>query len=574
MQNKPVTVPSHFRLIILVEILFPVVLLILGVYHGLIQTLYRAGIIRSESFLGLDYYQGLTLHGVVNAIVFTTMFSVAFGQALVLRFLGEPNKTAAWTSFGLMMGGTALAAWAMLVGKASVLYTFYPPLKAHPLFYIGATMLVVGSWVAFFSWVPVYTRWRRENPGQKTPMAIVGIFSAFIVWFTATVPLAVEILFLILPWSFGWVDGINVTLSRILFWFFGHPLVYFWLLPAYTMYYVMLPKLAGGKLYSDKAGRLVFMTFIFLSAPLGLHHQYGDPSISTTWKWIHGLFTFAVAIPSFLTAFTLAASLEHGAQQRGGKGLFAWWSKLPYFDSKNYLFGYFFCGLLLFLVGGVTGIINSSLSMNNVVHNTSWVPGHFHTTLGGPTYLAFTGMSLYLVSQLTGKKVAFPRLNVSVPYLWLIGTSVFCWAMSSGGLSGQPRRTNLGLTYTDPNSPLYQSDWMWTAMASAAAGVIMFVSFAIFFVVVVGTLLKKTTEDQTLDFPVSEAYHNEPSGVFTNFTPWLVTAVIFLILAYTPPLLTFSDGTFENSPRFQPNSPIAEPLSKPVAPTTAAPAEN
>lgn len=559
MQTKPVSVPPHLKLIILVEILFPVLLLVLGVYHGLAQTLYRAGIIRSESFMGLDYYQGLTLHGVVNAVVFTTMFAVAFGQAVVLRYIGEPNKNAAWTSFGLMMSGTALAAWAMLVGKASVLYTFYPPLKAHPIFYIGATMLVIGSWVAFFSWVPVYLRWRKQNPSEKTPMAVVGMFSTFIVWFTATVPLAVEILFLILPWSFGWVDGINVTLSRTLFWFFGHPLVYFWLLPAYTMFYVMLPKLCGGKLYSDKAGRIVFMTFIFLSAPLGLHHQYSDPSISTTWKWIHGIFTLGVALPSFLTAFTLAASLEYGARQKGGDGLFAWWFKLPYFDSQNYLFGYFFCGLLLFLVGGVTGIINSSLSMNSVVHNTSWVPGHFHTTLGGPVYLAFTGMTLFLAARLLGKKVAFARLNVAVPYLWLAGTAIFSWAMSTAGLNGQPRRTNLGLTYSNPDSPLYQPDWMWTSLFSALGGVVMFVSFAVFFVVLVGTLLAPATEEKTLDFPTSEALHDEPAGAFGNFTPWLVTSVIFLIVAYTPPLMTLSEGTFENAPRFSPSSPVAEP---------------
>jgi cytochrome c oxidase subunit I len=562
MQNKPVEVPSHFRWIILTELLFPTVLLVLGVYHGLIQTLYRAGIIKNASFLGLDYYQGLTLHGVVNAIVFTTLFAIAFGQALVLRFLGKPSKLAALVSFALMMVGTLVAAVAMLAGKASVLYTFYPPLQAHPAFYIGATMLVVGTWVSFFSWVPVYLKWRRENPGKKTPLAIVGIFASFIVWFTATIPLAVEILFLILPWSFGWVDGINVTLSRILFWFFGHPLVYFWLLPAYTMYYTMLPKLAGGKLYSDKAGRLVFMSFIFLSAPLGLHHQYGDPSISTTWKWIHGLFTLGVAVPSFITAFTVAASLEYAAHLKGGKGLFAWWLKLPYFDPKNYLFGYFFCGLLLFLVGGITGVINASLSMNNVVHNTSWVPGHFHTTLGGPTYLAFTGMTLFLVASLTGKKVAFPRLNVSVPYLWLIGTSLFCWAMSSGGLAGQPRRTNMGLSYTNPESPLFQADWLWTALVSAAAGTVMTVSFVAFFIVVIGTLLNKSTEPTTLDFPIAEALHDEPSGVFTNFMPWLVTSVVFIIIAYAPPLLTFSDGTFENSKRYKPDSPVAVPTEK------------
>src|SRR3954451_4907828 len=99
----------------------------------------------------------------------------------------------------------------------------------------------------------------------------------------------------------------NVPLARMLFWFFGHPLVYFWLLPAYVMYYTMLPKLTGGKLYSDFAGRFTFLWLIAFSAPVGIHHQYHG--VSTTWKFVHTFFTMLVAIPSLVTAFTLAASM-------------------------------------------------------------------------------------------------------------------------------------------------------------------------------------------------------------------------------------------------------------------------
>src|ERR1043166_3317468 len=76
-----IDIEPGLRRMILIEIIFPMVLLILGIYHGLMQVLYRAGMIRSAQFLGLSYFQGLTLHGVVNAIVFTTFFAVAFGYA-------------------------------------------------------------------------------------------------------------------------------------------------------------------------------------------------------------------------------------------------------------------------------------------------------------------------------------------------------------------------------------------------------------------------------------------------------------------------------------------------------------
>jgi cytochrome c oxidase subunit I len=214
-----------------------------------------------------------------------------------------------------MVVGTLIAALPMLLGKAAdVLYTFYPPLKAHPAFYIGAAMLVVGSWVAFFGWLPLLSAWRKANPGQPLPLAVLGMLVTFIIWFVCTIPLAIEVLFMLIPWSLGWVETINIPLARTLFWFFGHPLVYFWLLPAYVVYYVMLPKIAGGKLYSDKAARLAFLLFLIFSIPVGLHHQYTEPGFDRFWKAVHALLTFAVAIPSFMTAFTVAASLEYAGR--------------------------------------------------------------------------------------------------------------------------------------------------------------------------------------------------------------------------------------------------------------------
>src|SRR6188768_2483713 len=119
------TIEPGLKRMILIELIFPIILLVLGIYHGLMQVLYRAGMIRSRQFLGLEYFQGLTLHGVVNAIVFTTFFAVAFGYAVIRFYLRRPlNMKVAWLSFGLMVVGTLLAAAAILSGKATVLYTF------------------------------------------------------------------------------------------------------------------------------------------------------------------------------------------------------------------------------------------------------------------------------------------------------------------------------------------------------------------------------------------------------------------------------------------------------------------
>ena len=178
-----IDIEPGLKKIILFEILFPMLLLVLGITMGFLQVLYRAGIIRAESFLGIEYYQGLTLHGAINAIVFTTFFAVAFGHAVMRFYTGKPlHLGSAWTSLILMTAGTLMAAVPMLTGSASVLYTFYPPLKAHPAFYFGLVFLVIGSWVAFFSWIPLYLQWKREHPEEKVPMAVLGIFTTFIAW--------------------------------------------------------------------------------------------------------------------------------------------------------------------------------------------------------------------------------------------------------------------------------------------------------------------------------------------------------------------------------------------------------
>src|SRR6516165_8391900 len=557
------TIESGLKRMILIELIFPTALLVLGIYHGLMQVLYRAGHIHTRKVLGIEYYQGLTLHGVVNAIVFTTFFAVAFGYAVIRFYLGRVNMKIAWLSFGLMIVGTVLAAAAILSGTSSVLYTFYPPLRAHPAFYIGLTLVVVGSWIAFFNWLPVYFAWKREHPGEKVPLAVVGIFAAFIVWIIATIPVAIEIIFLLIPWSMGWVATVNVPLARMLFWFFGHPLVYFWLLPTYVMYYTMLPKVSGGKLFSDFAGRLTFMWLILYSAPVGIHHQFTEPGISSTWKFVHAFFTMLVAVPSLATAFVMAASMELGARANGGRGLMGWWKKLPYTDTTRWLFGYFFCGLVIFIFGGVTGIINASYNLDTVVHNTSWLPAHFHQTVAGPVFLSYIGMSLFLVATLTGKEIKFPIVNVWVPYIWTLGIMIFSTGLFIGGSGGEPRRTNMGMSYTDPQSHLYHADWGAAKMLGSIGCTIMTIAAVMFFVVFFATLFGKRSQRGALELIVSEPYHDERVPAVQSFTPWLAGAALLLVIAYAPPITQTIRSNFPGAPPYSADDPRPLHLTKP-----------
>lgn len=550
-------ISKSLKTVLLIELLLPVTLLLIGIYHGLMQVIYRSGLLNSAKELHLDYYQGLTLHGVINAVVLTTFFAVAFGHACIAYFLKkEPTKSISWLSLVLMVVGTLAAAWAMLAGKASVLYTFYAPLKAHPLFYLGTAVLIVGSWIAYFDWVFIYRRWRKENPDAELPLAILGTLVNFTIWFICTLAVAYEVLVLLVPWSLGWVDTINIPLTRMLFWFFGHALVYFWLLPGYIMFYTMLPKLSGGKLFSENAGRLAFFLFLILSIPVGVHHQFSEPAFSPSTKLFQSILTFGVALPSFITAFTIAASLEYGAWKRKSRGLFGWMLNQPYFDTRVPLFGYLICGLILFIFGGVTGLVNSSYSLNSMVHNTAWMPGHFHMTVAGPVFLAIIGMALHIAASVSGKEIRFKNFYVMTPYLWTIGIAVFSTGLMIGGLRGEPRRTNLGLTYLNPENSLFRPEWVSTTNLALFGGIIMTIAFVLYVTSFFATLFGKKTNEETLDFPVAEPLHKEPRvQILQSFTPWLVIMGLVILLAYVPALMDAFKYTGEGAPAYEPESP-------------------
>ena len=251
------------------------------------------------------YYISVTAHGVLMALVFTTFFIMGLGYALARENLGRiVGGKAAWFAFVLGAIGSLAAAITVLLGKSTVLYTFYPPMQAHPLFYIGATLLVVASWIWGAIIIASYRAWRRENPGAPIPLPIHGMLAAIIIWYLATAALAAEVVGMLIPWSLGFLKTIDPVLARTLFWWFGHPLVYFWLLPAYVIWYYVLPQVAGGRLFSDPLARMAFILFVILSTPVGFHHQLADPGITAGWKLTHTILTYAVMYPSFVTAFT------------------------------------------------------------------------------------------------------------------------------------------------------------------------------------------------------------------------------------------------------------------------------
>jgi cytochrome c oxidase subunit I len=498
---------------------------------AMMQALSRANLelpFRSASM----YYMSVTAHGTLMALVFTTFFIMGFGYVVAERALERelPYRRLAWASFWLAVAGTVATTATILAFKATVLYTFYPPLQAHPAFYIGLTLVVVGSWGWSAVMLLALRAWRREHRGVPIPLAMYGFAATIIVWLLATTGVAAEMLLLLIPWSLGLTKTVDPELARMLFWWFGHPLVYFWLLPAYVIWYTVLPRAAGGRLFSDPLGRLVFALFILLSTPVGFHHQFMDPGIATEWKMLHTFNTLWILYPSFVTAFTIIASLEVAGRARGGRGLFGWIKKLPWGDP---LVSSVILSMLLFAFGGWGGAINASFGMNAVVHNTSWIPGHFHTTVGSASALTFMGASYWLLPRLLGKRLELAPMARVQPYIWFAGMLLFSIPTHITGVMGMPRRV-FDASYGGHATAL---SWKSLTDLSALGGVLLFVSALFFVLVVLFTVLgEKTDGAEPIEFAEPVEAPGPRGLIFDRLGLWTVVAIVLLLVSYGPPL--------------------------------------
>ncbi len=494
------------------------------------------------------YYLSVTGHGVLMALVFTTFFIMGMGVAFTTRALDRPLRFArlGWVGFWLGLVGSLAALWAIFWGKATVLYTFYPPLQAHPAFYIGLTLLVVGSWLWSIVIIATYLAWRREHPATPVPLAVHGMLATIIVWLIATVGVAAEMLLQLIPWSLGLTDTVDPLLARILFWYFGHPLVYFWLIPAYVVWYTVLPKVAGGRLFSDPLARMVFILFIVLSTPVGFHHQFMDPGVQSGWKLFHTFNTFGILFPSFVTAFTIVASLEVAGRMRGATGLFDWLGKLPWGDP---LVASVLLSMLLFAVGGFGGSINAAFGMNATVHNTAWIQGHFHLTVGTATALTFMGVAYWLVPKLVGRDLELGLLAKVQPYLWFLGMLLFSIANHITGLMGMPRRV-YDASY---GGSAIAAEWSGLTLVSAVGGILLFLSAAFFLLVMLGTVLAgRRAEQPALEFAAPLEGAPERRGVWDRIGLWVGVAIVLVVIAYAYPLIQHLQLERFGSPGFRP----------------------
>ena len=512
---------------------------LIGTLMGLLQVFIRNDALKLPSWL--DYYQILTAHGVLLALIFTTYFIFGFfitGMSKSLGSFGPKVRLWSWIGFAVTTLGTVLATIMIVSGEASVLYTFYAPLKASGWFYVGLALVIVGTWISSFALVGHYLVWRRLNKGQLSPLFAFMTITTIIMWIIACLGVVATVLFQYIPWAFGWVDTINVELSRSLFWYFGHPLVYFWLLPAYMAWYVIVPKLIGVKVFSDSLARLAFVLFILFSIPVGFHHQLTEPGISNFWKFLQVVLTFMVIIPSLMTAFSMFANFELAGRKKGGQGLFGWFTKLPWKDVR---FTSIFVAMAFFIPGGAGGIINASFQLNEIVHNTLWIVGHFHITVGTPVAMTFMGLTFWLIPYLTGRKFSkvMQKLGFIQIITWTIGMLLMSTSQHILGLLGAPRRTAYSGYNNHPSALEWFDGILTNHVTMAIGGSILFLSAMILIYIVVMSMFlspKAEREEDFVEFPMAESDKENTPKWLENWWIWIGIAFALIIIAYAIPL--------------------------------------
>jgi cytochrome c oxidase subunit 1 len=479
------------------------------------------------------YNVSVTLHGTVMAYVVTIFFVMGFGYAVAATSLERPLRGVAfaWAGFAVSLLGAVMAAATILSGRATVFYTFYPPLLASIWFYLGVFLLVAGSMVWVVLMILNMHAWKREHAGEPVPLAMFAITATAYLWVWSASGVAAELLGVIAPAALGMRTTMDAGLARALFSVTLHSIVYFWLMPAYIAFYTLLPAAAGGRLYSDRMGRLTFIMFLVFSLPVGLHHLFADPEQADGFKFLQAFFTFFVVLPTLMTVFSVCASLEMGGRARGGRGLFGWISALPWEHPMVLATG---LSLLMLGLGGLGGLVNMSYAMNSMVHNSSWVTAHFHLIFGGTVVIMYFAIAYEMWPRLTNRPLRSQRLARWQLWSWFFGMLITTIPWHVAGLLGQPRR----VAVFDYQMPV-AARWALLVDISVVGGVILLASAILLLFILVRSSFGATTREPALDYARALDAPSRVASPLNGFALWNAIVLTLMIAAYGYPIGQF-----------------------------------
>jgi len=417
-----------------------VVSMIFGVIgaFGLVLTRWQAVHLLSAEW----YYRLLTVHAMSMLIFFIIFFEMAilyFAGPILLNGRAVAPKLS-WAAWFLMVAGAVLTEVMIWTGKADVLFTSYPPLRADPNYYLGIILFAVGALITtglFFA--NILTAKKEKRYEGAVPLVAFGATTAAVI---AVITLVHGALIYVPTWTWamGWTPMPDPEVYRMIWWGLGHSSQQINVAAMVSVWYFLGAMTVGGVVINEKISRSAFFLYVLFISMASAHHLLVDPGMGPAWKiWNTSYAMYLAVLASMIHGFTVPAGLEAGMRLRGyTKGMFEWLTKAPWGDPG---FSAMIFSIVMFgFIGGITGVTFGTEQINIIAHNTLRVPGHFHATVVAGTALAFMGVTYYVIPLIFRKQVAFWPVARIQPYLFAIGMTLFTMSMTFAGTFGVPRR--------------------------------------------------------------------------------------------------------------------------------------
>jgi cytochrome c oxidase subunit 1 len=480
-----------------------VVFLAIGGLFGLSVALTRWPAVH---FLPADwFYLALTAHGLDVLLVWCIFFEMAilyFASAILLNSrLAGPKW--AWAGFGMMLVGALITNVVVLQGGSSVMFTSYVPMMAEPGFYLGIILFAVGALIGcgvFFGTLVIAKRDKTYE--GSVPLVTFGALTAAIIA-VFTIASGAIILIPTFLWSVGLVGHIDPLVYKTIWWAMGHSSQQINVAAHVSVWYAIAAMVFGAKPLSEKISRMAFLMYILFLQLASAHHLLVEPGMSSEWKIFNTSYAMYLAVlGSMIHGMSVPGAIEAAQRGRGlTKGMFEWLRKAPW---SNPAFSGMFMSLVFFgFIGGISGVVMGTEQINLIMHNTLYVPGHFHGTVVAGTTLAFMAMTYLLVPLIFRRELVMKKVARWQPYVFGIGVAGISIFMMGAGTLGVSRR-HWDMTFADAILPFDYPSAAYLMMGlngifaiMAAIGGLMYV------VVVVGSVFfgRKLAEDEKPEYP-------------------------------------------------------------------------
>lgn len=480
-----------------------IVFLAIGGLFGLLVALTRWPAVH---FLPADwFYLALTAHGLDVLLVWIIFFEMAilyFASAILLNSrLAAPRW--AWSGFWLMLAGALITNVTVLRGQSSVMFTSYVPMQAEPPFYLGIILFAVGALIGCFVFFGTLVVAKREKTYVgSVPLVTFGALTAAIIA-VFTIASGAIILIPTLLWSLGLVAHIDPLVYKTIWWAMGHSSQQVNVSAHVAVWYAIAALVLGAKPLSEKVSRMAFLMYIFFLQLASAHHMLVEPGFSAEWKIFNTSYAMYLAVlGSMIHGMTVPGSIEAAQRARGlNKGLFEWLRKAPW---SNPAFAGMFMSLVFFgFIGGISGVVMGTEQINLIMHNTLYVPGHFHGTVVAGTTLAFMAITYLLVPLIFRRELAMRKLATWQPYVFGIGVAGISMFMMGAGTLGVARR-HWDMTFADALLPFNYPSAAYLMMALNGIFAIMAAIGGLMFVVIVVRSVffgRKLAEDEKPAYP-------------------------------------------------------------------------